>query len=146
MQTSDSTFFPVSLPLRIDWSETDLFGHVNNVSYFKYIQASRLNYWEAVGMLRYFDTRKLAPILASTTCNFKLPLHYPGKLEIQCRLTFIKNTSFGFEHRILNEQGETAAEAQDIMVFYDFGANQKHEIPADIKQAMQALESRKTAG
>jgi len=37
--------FPSKLPIRIDWSEMDLFGHVNNVMYFKYIQASRVNYW-----------------------------------------------------------------------------------------------------
>jgi acyl-CoA thioester hydrolase len=30
--------FPVKLQLRLDWSELDYFGHVNNVSFFKYIR------------------------------------------------------------------------------------------------------------
>lgn len=36
--------YNTSLELRIDWSEMDLFGHVNNVAFFKYVQASRVNY------------------------------------------------------------------------------------------------------
>lgn len=34
------------LNLRIDWSELDLFGHVNNVMYAKYMQASRVHFME----------------------------------------------------------------------------------------------------
>lgn len=70
--------FPVKLPLRIDWSEMDLFGHVNNVAYFKYIQASRVNYWEVTGLVDMFATNKLGPILLSTSCKFIKPLRYPG--------------------------------------------------------------------
>jgi acyl-CoA thioester hydrolase len=137
-----SAFFPVALPIRIDWSETDVFGHVNNVSFYKYIQSSRLNYWEAVGMLRYFDTRKLAPILASGSCHFRKPLHYPGNITLQCRTEFIRNTSFGFHHQILNENGEVAAEGNDVMVFFDFKTHQKQALPPEIKQAIEKLEER----
>ncbi len=30
--------------IRIDWSELDLFGHVNNVTFFKYIKQLVCNY------------------------------------------------------------------------------------------------------
>ena len=135
--------FKVELPIRIDWSEMDLYGHVNNVSYFKYIQASRVQYWDAVNMLRFYDTEKLSPILASSQCNFRKPLHYPGNIVVQCRMEFIKNTSFGFEHRILNEAGEIAAEAKDVMVFFDFNNHRKCAIPAQIMEAIENLEQRK---
>lgn len=58
--------FPVKLPLRIDWSELDLFGHVNNVAYFKYIQASRVNYWELSGLAASFTGSRLGTVLLST--------------------------------------------------------------------------------
>src|SRR6201996_6989661 len=97
--------FPVKLRLRIDWSEMDLFGHVNNVSYFKYIQASRVNYWEAIGLVHVFDEQKIGPILLSTSCQFIKPLHYPGHVDINARIEFIKNTSFGIHHQLLNDKG-----------------------------------------
>jgi acyl-CoA thioester hydrolase len=133
--------FPVKLELRLDWSEMDMFGHVNNVSYFKYVQASRVNYWEAIGLTKLFQETNVGAILASTSCQFKKPLHFPGKITVQARLDFIKQTSFGLKHQILNEQGEVAAEAQDVMVLYDFTKNVKVAIPEEIRAQIIELES-----
>lgn len=67
--------FPVKLPLRIDWADMDLFGHVNNVAYFKYVQASRVNYWEVSGLQTGFKETRVGPILLSTGCQFIKPLY-----------------------------------------------------------------------
>ena len=134
--------FPVRLPLRIDWSEMDLFGHVNNVAYFKYIQASRVNYWEVSGLSRNFQKDRIGPILLSTGCQFIKPLYYPGNLVIESRIEFIKITSFGIHHRILNEQGEVAAEAHDVIVTFDFNKNEKVPVPDDFREAVELLEGR----
>ena len=112
--------FPLKLGLRIDWSEMDLFGHVNNVSFMKYIQAARVNYWEKIKLTDHFTKTNCGPMLASTACNFLAPLHYPGNISIQTRLEFIKTTSFGLHHQILNEKKEICAEGHDVVVFYDF--------------------------
>ena len=135
--------YPVKLTLRLDWSEMDLFGHINNVSYFKYVQASRVNYWETSGIDEYFKTRKIGPILASTSCQFRKPLFYPGNIVAEARIDFIKNSSFGIHHRILNQQGEVAAEAEDVIVFYDFTTHQKVTFPDDLRRKVEALEDRK---
>ena len=103
--------YPVSLVLRIDWSELDLFGHVNNVAFMKYIQTSRMHCWEQAQVLRY-ASKQQAPILASTTCHFLKPLHYPGQVQINARLSFIKNTSFGFTHQLYNQHSEQVSEAE----------------------------------
>src|SRR6478609_3752156 len=129
--------FPVKLELRLDWSEMDLFGHVNNVSYFKYVQASRVNYWEAIGLTNLYKETNIGAILASTACQFKKPLHFPGNITVQVRLDFLKNTSFGLKHQILNEQGEVAAEARDVMVMYDFTKNEKVEIPEGLRKKIE---------
>jgi len=134
--------FNVKLSLRLDWSEMDLFGHINNVMYFKYIQASRVNYWETMGIAKDFSTTKVGPILASTKCNFLKPLHYPGNIIIQARMEFIKNTSFGIEHQILNEQGEIAAIANDVIVMYDFNKNEKVVFQELLKKTIEEIEGR----
>ena len=134
--------FNVKLSLRLDWSEMDLFGHINNVMYFKYIQASRVNYWETMGIAKDFPTTKVGPVLASTKCNFLKPLHYPGNIIIQARMEFIKNTSFGIEHQILNEQGEIAAIANDVIVMYDFNKNEKVVFPELLKKTIEEIEGR----
>jgi len=132
--------FPVKLSLRIDWSEMDLFGHVNNVAYFKYIQASRVNYWEQSGLQRLFDEHRLGPILLSTGCQFRMPLFYPGNIIVEARVSFIRNTSFGLEHRILSSSGEVAAEAKDVIVTYDFKTNGKVRVPDSFRASVAQIE------
>jgi acyl-CoA thioester hydrolase len=135
--------FPVKLPLRLDWSEMDLFGHINNVAYFKFIQASRVNYWELTGLAATFSQTKIGPILLSTGCQFIKPLHYPGNIVVECRMEFIKNTSFGIHHRILNNKGEVCAEAHDVIVTFDFNKNEKVAVQEEFRNAVEEIEGRK---
>ena len=132
----------MNLTLRIDWSEMDLFGHVNNVAYFKYIQASRVNYWEISGLAGSFGTTRIGPILLSTSCQFFTPLYYPGNIIVECRIEFIKHTSFGIHHRILNEQQQLAAEAHDVIVTFDFNKNEKAPVSDEFRKAVEAIQGK----
>jgi acyl-CoA thioester hydrolase len=133
--------FPSRLRLRIDWSEMDMFGHVNNVAYFKYIQASRVNYWEISGLYQFFTEQKLGPILLSTGCRFIKPVHYPGQITILARVEFIKNTSFGIYHQIISDiDNSVAAEANDVIVMFDFSKNEKIPVPDSFRQKVAQME------
>jgi acyl-CoA thioester hydrolase len=134
--------FPVKLNLRIDWSELDYFGHVNNVSYFKYIQAARVEYLEKIGLTKMHQETKIGPILASCKCEFKKPLFYPGEFTIQSRVDFIKNTSFCICHQIIDNKNQLSAEAQDIIVLFDFNKNKKVQLPQKIRSLIEELENR----
>ena len=52
------------LKLRIDWSEMDLLGHVNNIAISRYFQAARIHYMDQVG-LKVFPGMETGPILAA---------------------------------------------------------------------------------
>lgn len=132
--------YPVSLQLRLDWSEMDMFGHINNVSYFKYIQASRVNYWEVCGFQKTFTATGVGPMLLSTGCRFIQPLFYPGNIVVRASVSFIKNTSFGIRHQVLNDKGEVCAEAEDVIVVFDFRNNTKVPISAELRSSIEKLE------
>jgi acyl-CoA thioester hydrolase len=130
----------VKLELRIDWSEIDLFGHVNNLAILKYVQAAKVNYLEIIVLMQLQSKIKIGPILASTTCQFRKPLFYPGMVTIYTKVVAIKNTSFHFKHEIVNEKEEVIAEVQDVIVLYDFNKNSKVLIPEEIKSKIIDLE------
>ncbi len=134
------TKYPAVLKLRIDWSELDLFGHVNNVMFMKYIQAARLNYWEQVGIYEYFLKTRIGPMLADVHCSFRKPLHYPGEIMIRSGMRFIGTTSFSFSHRIYDPAGELAAEAEDVMVMFDFNKDEKVAFPEEFRRKVEELE------
>lgn len=134
---------PVKLELRVDWSELDYFGHVNNVSFFKYIQSARVHYWDNIGLTQFHLETQIGPMLASCRCDFKKTLFYPGSVRIFSSLEFIKSTSFGFTHTLLNDSEEIVAEAHDVMVMFDFNKNEKVVFPAYFKERIEKLENRK---
>jgi acyl-CoA thioester hydrolase len=113
------------LTLRLDWSEMDLFGHINNVSYFKYLQASRVNFWEALGMNKLYESEGIGPSLAKTSCAFLKPLHYPGTIRIEITVDWIKNSSFQLHHRLYDASENLCAEGEDVVVLFDYRKNQK---------------------
>ena len=119
----------------------DLFGHINNVAYFKYVQSSRVNCWELSGLAASFGTNKIGPILLSTACQFIKPLFYPGDIVVAVRVEFIKNTSFGLHYHILNQHGKVAAEAHDVIVMYDFNKNEKVAISDQFRKFVQDIEA-----
>ncbi len=128
--------YNTELELRIDWSEMDLFGHVNNVAFFKYIQSARVNYGELIGMSFMHNNSNTGPILASSSCQFKQALYYPGNIKIYSKIGFVKTTSFSMQHIIVNDQVEIAAEAEDIIVLYNFTKHEKCAIPKPILEAI----------
>lgn len=141
MQHSES-LFPVTLTLRIDWSEMDEFRHVNNVMFMKYIQSARVNYWQEVGIYDLFQTAKKGPMVLSLNCRFIKPLYYPGQVTIKTSTTSIHKTSFHLTHLLYNELDECVAEAMDVLVMYDFEAGHKIHLPPAIRKRIEEIEKR----
>jgi acyl-CoA thioester hydrolase len=117
--------FQTTLELRIDWSEVDIFRHVNNVAFFKYIQAARVRYNDLVGVSEGFLETGIAFMVAESSCTFKKPLNFPGYVNIATRCEWIKNTSFGLHHSLMDVNDEVVAEGRDVIVYYDFNLNTK---------------------
>ena len=122
------------ITLRIDWSEMDLFGHVNNVSFFKYVQAARVNFWEQIGVADLYKTQKIGFTVASVNCQFKKPLYYPGSVKIDTHVEWIKNSSLQLAHTLINDAGEIAAMAEDVIVMFDYTTNEKVIISEEMRK------------
>jgi acyl-CoA thioester hydrolase len=130
----------MKLELRIDWSELDAFGHVNNLEIMKYAQAARVNYLRKVGLMQMQEEQKKGPILASIHTQFYQPLFFPGNVEVVSTVEYIKTSSFKIHHQILNDKKELAAEVQDILVFYDFAKGHKLTISQELREKFEAVE------
>ena len=117
----------------IDWSDMDMFGHVNNVAYFYYIQAARVQLWDGFGFGKTYQLGGVGPILAHTECDFKHPLFYPGSITIKTQVTHIGKSSFALEHEIWDQQEQLCATAKDVVVVFDFDKNKKEIIGEAIK-------------
>lgn len=131
--------YKLSLEIRIDWSDLDIYEHVNNVSYMRFLQSGRVNFWEASGVHEFYRNTNQGTMLVSTKCDFKRSLFYPGKAIIKTKLDYIGNTSFGLKHIILNENGELCAEGNDVIVCFDFDKNETFPVPDWLREKFSKL-------
>ncbi|APS38380.1 acyl-CoA thioesterase [Salegentibacter sp. T436] len=129
----ESETYNLKLELRIDWSDLDMYKHVNNISFMRYMQSGRINFWEASGIYEMYENTNMGTMLVSTHCDFKKSLYYPGKAIVKTRIDFIKNSSFGLKHLILNDINEVCAEGKDVVVCYDFEKDNTFRIPEDLR-------------
>jgi acyl-CoA thioester hydrolase len=127
----------VNLVLRIDWGDMDLYGHINNVAFMRYVQAGRIAFWENLGLASKPEESGFGFVLASTHCDFKASLFYPGSVKIITELDFIKNSSIGLKHIVFNDAGEIAAETKDVLVTYDYIDRKKINIPDWVREKFE---------
>jgi len=129
----------IELALRIDWSDLDVFGHVNSLSFLRFVQAARVHYWEQIGLYQSFLADRRGPMLASVRCDFRKPLFYPGLVTVRTQIAFIRTTSFGLAYTLFNDAADVTAEASDVMVMFDYAAGQKMPFPAVFRERIATL-------
>ncbi|NJW52996.1 acyl-CoA thioesterase [Salinimicrobium oceani] len=133
----DLSEYKLSLDLRIDFSDLDMYRHVNNLTFIRFLQSGRVNFWEATGLAKMFSESNKGAILVSTHCDFKKSLFYPGTATVKTKLAYIRNSSFALDQLILNDKGEICAEGRDIAVFFDFTHDKSLPLPLELKEVMQ---------
>ena len=137
----DENNFPLEIELRIDWSDLDVYEHVNNVNIIRYLQSARVNIWELSGLYKSYKETNQGPMLVSSKVDFKKSLFYPGTITIKSRVGSIKSSSFSLEHIILNAQGEICIEAKDVAVCFDFTTEKTYQIPDNLRTIFNSYSS-----
>lgn len=135
--------YKTSIVLKIDWSDLDLFGHVNNVAFFKYIQSARVNYCELIGLTSINESGKLSFIVAAINCTFKSPLNYPGNIKILSKVDWMKNSSLQLSHLLLDDSNKVVAESTDVLVIFDYSKQTKTNLSPDLKLQIETIEDKK---
>lgn len=139
----NNTTYPIKLELRIDWADLDLFGHVNNVAFFRYIQAARVNYCEQIGLSSLLDGGDDSFMVVSSHCQYKKPLLYPGSVTIVVKADWLRNSSFQLSYQIINSGQILVAEATDILVVFDHRQKEKKLISKELRKKFEQLEGRR---
>lgn len=131
----------MELNIRIDWSELDLYGHINNVMVFKYFQAARIQYCGHLGLGTLAEPGKTGFIVAASHCDFRKKILYPGNLKVVSHVTHVGNSSFRLDHVIYNDAGAVAAEGYDVIVVYDYVIDAKAPIDTGLRRKIERLEA-----
>ena len=132
--------FPISIKIPVAWGEQDLFGHVNNIVYFRYFESVRMHFLDRIGVLRSHQVKGIGVILASTTCDFKKPVEWPQQLIVRTGCDHVGNTSFTMQYEITDQVGDVVAKGSSVQVMYDYNRRSKIAIPDEVIATIAALQ------
>ena len=146
MSTADEQL-AVTVTMPVAWGDMDALGHVNNTVYLRWFEDARMAYFRAVGMDELQQSTSVGPILAHTSCSFRIPLEYPDTVSIQTGVVKQGNTSFTMRYLVRSEAhgGKVAAEGEGIIVMMDYGKGEKVPMPATLREQIDALQAARSA-
>ncbi len=133
---------PVVIRQDLIWNDMDAFQHINNTRYFRFFEDARIAYFEKIAILGYMQAHNIGPILASTRCDFRAPLQYPGNIQIAAWVDAIEKKHFNMKYRVYSEElDKVAAEGDAVIVTYDYGKRKSCDIPEEIVSNIKSLEA-----
>src|SRR6476661_7874682 len=125
---------PLVITIPVQWGDQDLFGHVNNVMYFRWMESARIEYFRVGGLSDMMSRHGSGPILASIKCDFRRQLTYPDTLLVSASVASIGRTSIKMAHRIYSTtQKAVAAEGDSVLVAFDYQSQRPVLVPDDIR-------------
>ncbi len=131
--------FPVFYPISTRWMDNDVYGHVNNVTYYSYFDSAINRYLIEEGGLDIHGG-EVVGFVVSSNCQFRKPLAYPEAIAVGLRVAKLGNSSVTYELAIFKEQDpEPAALGQVVHVFVDRASSQPTPIPKAIRRALASL-------
>src|SRR5690625_1812768 len=111
--------FSFYIPIKIRFSETDMFGHVNNVSPFIYFEEARIEFLKSIGLFEDPKQGNGVPVVADLQCDYHQQIYFNDKIELYVKVSQIGNTSLDIHYMALNQKNEICLTGRDSMVYID---------------------------
>ena len=138
----DTPSYPIQVTIPVAWNDMDAFGHVNNVVYFRWFESARIAYFEQMGLNDLKEQSGVGPILAHTSCQFRVPLDYPDTIRAMACIKSMGRTSFVMEYAVESERMGLAAIGEGVVVMIDYRTGNKVPIPAELRKHVEQIENR----
>lgn len=129
------------LELPVRWGDADVYGHINNVSFVRYVESGRVSYVDDVMKLSLTANMEAAWVLADIQCSFLQQVEYPTLLEICTRVKKLGTKSITLETGLYRHgESEPVLTSVAVMVWFDFKAQKAAAIPVDQRETIKAYE------
>ncbi|WP_447652155.1 acyl-CoA thioesterase [Pseudomonas abietaniphila] len=135
-QRSDYRHFQ---PITTRWHDNDIYGHVNNVTYYSFFDSAVNSYLIEHGGLDIHDG-DVVGFVVSSSCDYFASIAYPDLIEIGLRVSKLGNSSVQYELAVFKTgEEEACAAGRFVHVFVDRASNQPVPIPARLREALEQL-------
>ncbi|GMR25270.1 MAG: thioesterase family protein [Ignavibacteria bacterium] len=128
--------------VKVKFNEVDMLHIVNNAVYFNYFEQARIQYAKDAGLLpdNIFSEESLY-YMVHNEINYLSPSFFDDELNIYTRISYIKHSSFGFEHIVENSKSKKIiAEGSGVSVHVNPVKRKSAIIPDDVVEKVKMFE------
>jgi len=131
--------YPFVTAITTRWSDNDIYGHINNVTYYSYFDSAANLYLIQHGL----DIANGATIalVVESRCAYRKPLSYPTPLRAGVRVDKLGNRAVTYGIAIFDDTDTAAAHGTFVHVFVDRQTRTAVPIPAPLRLALERLQS-----
>ena len=127
----------MAIPTR--WMDNDIYGHVNNVTYYSYFDTAVNHHLIAAGGLDIHRGSAFG-VVAETSCRFLKELQFPDIVHAGVRVARLGRSSVRYEIGLFRgEDTEPAALGRFVHVWVDRDSRRSVPVPDAIRLALEPL-------
>jgi acyl-CoA thioester hydrolase len=131
--------YEIFYPLSTRWMDNDVYGHVNNVTYYSYFDTAANTYLVNHCGLDMHNGDVIGYVVSSG-CEYLSPIAFPDKLEVGVRVDHLGNSSVQYGIGIFKDRAESAcAFGHFVHVFVDRFSNKPVSIPDDMRSGLKKI-------
>jgi len=134
--------FKVVTTINVQWGEMDAYRHVNNVSYVRWGETARIDYFIKIGLINSAPEKSgYAPILGFQSVKYIVPLEYPDIIKIGTRVEEIREDRIIFRSYYFSEKQDrlTTIMVHEVIII-DPVKGTKVLMPSSLIEKIKALE------
>lgn len=139
MEASSRDHYRRFFPITTRWMDNDIYGHVNNVTYYSYFDSAANRFLiEECGL--DISNGDIIGFVVSSGCEYLSPVAYPDELEAGLAIEKLGNSSVRYNIGIF-KKGSSSASAHGffVHVFVTRKDQKATPIPAQMRSAMTAI-------
>ncbi|MHA0289799.1 acyl-CoA thioesterase [Mycobacterium sp. C3-094] len=127
------------LPITTRWMDNDVYGHVNNVTYYSYFDTIANHFLITEGGLD-IHTSPVIALVVESSCTYRAPAAYPDQLRAGLRVDVMSRRSVTWGVAIFGaDDAEPLAHGRFVHVFVDREQRRAVPIPDPIRAALETI-------
>jgi acyl-CoA thioester hydrolase len=131
--------YPHHTTIATRWMDNDVYGHVNNVTYYSYFDTVANTYLIEHGGLD-IDHAPVIGLVVESGCRYHAPLAFPQHLRAGLRVDRLSTRSVTYGIAIFTHDSDTAAaHGHFVHVFVDRTTRTPLPIPDPLRHALTAI-------
>ena len=127
----------------VRFHEVDMLGVCNNAVFINFFETARLEYIKAAGLMPekgIFSDGKLF-FMVRNEINYLGHAYYDDMLDVYSKISYIKNSSFGYDHLIVKQKtGEAIVDGKGVVVYVEPKTKKSTPLPETFIEKVKKFE------